>query len=66
MWLLELVFESRSRVGCTRPGLMGPGFGGCWRRTGTSGRSEGRDGVRRPPGSRVFVSDEYRKGSVVL
>jgi hypothetical protein len=66
VWLLESKFESSARVGSTRPGLMGPGFDGCWRRTVTSGRSEGRDRARRPQGEKGFVSDVYRVGSAVL
>ena len=66
MWLVELEIESSARVGGTRPGLMGPGFDGCWRRTVMSGRSEGRDRARRPLVEKCFVSDVYREGSAVL
>ena len=45
---------------------MGPGFVGCWRRTGTSGRSEGRDGARCRPVKKLFVSDEVSGCDVVL
>ena len=50
-------FEYDACVGGTRPGQKGPGFGGCRRRTGTSGRSVGRGVVRRPRGGEDFVND---------
>jgi hypothetical protein len=54
---LYSVFEQVACVGGTRPGQMGPGFGGCRRRTVTSGRSVGRGVVRRPRGGEVFLID---------
>jgi hypothetical protein len=54
-----LDFKWIACVGGTRPGPMGLGFGGDWRRTGTSGRSVGRGVARRPLGGGFFVSEGY-------
>jgi hypothetical protein len=54
-----------SCVGGTRQGPMGHGFAGCWRRTCTSGRSGGRDVVRRSRGGKFFVSDGGSSRSAV-
>jgi hypothetical protein len=61
-----LDFEWMGCVGGTRLGPMGPGVGGGWRRTGTSGRSVGRGVARRPLGGGVFVSEGCFCSFVVL
>jgi hypothetical protein len=51
---------------CWRHTTMLDGFGGCWRRTGTSGRSVGRGVAPRPRGGENFVIEGCFCSFVVL